>query len=119
MEGRPYKTIQSATRELREAERLMYNNVSPTGNCIMMTLTYRGKMPNHAKMSQDMNNYHNDIRKVESSYEYLDIIEIGNQHTYHCHEIIILDHTLSPSEGNTFRQLWHEKGYTWIQTINE
>ena len=81
MEGRPYKTIQSATRELREAGRLMYNNVSPTGNCIMMTLTYRGKMPNHAKMSQDMNNYHNDIRKVESSYEYLDIIEIGNQHT--------------------------------------
>ena len=97
----------------------MYANVRPTGNCIMMTLTYHGDMSNYSKMSQDINNYHNSIRKVESSYEYLDIIEIGNHYTYHCHEIMILDHRPSLSECNMFQQLWHGKGNTRITAINK
>lgn len=97
----------------------MYTNVSTAGNCIIITLPYRDKMTNCDKMSKDMNNYHYEIHKVEPSYKYLDIIEIGNHHTYHCHEIMILDHPPSLSECNTFQRLWHGKGDARIETIHE
>lgn len=114
-----YKTRYHAVHELRDAYYLMLNNVRADNKSFEMTLRYNDDITDYKKLSRDMNNYHNAVRKLHPSYQYIDIIERGNRMTFHCHEYMLFDETITSEQQETLRSLWHEKGQTHLDTITD
>lgn len=115
-----YKSIQNANRELGNAKRLFYTNFEKCKSCFIVTLRYKVEMKDYKKINCDLNNFHFKIRKSQPSYKYIDFPELGNHHTYHCHEVVFFDTELPSYQVNElFEPAWYPKGPVTVDSIGE
>lgn len=115
-----YKSIQNVKRALGDAKRLFYTNFERCKSYFIVTLRYKVEMKDYKKINRDLNNLHFKIRKSQPSYKYIDFPELGNHHTYHCHEVGFFDAELPFYQiKKLFKSAWGSKGQVAVNSIGE
>ncbi len=107
--SKEYKSLSATVQSLATARRLIYYNYYSSVFCCCNTIKYFSAMSDVRKLTNDLTNYHHRVKRLFEDYRFIDVIELGNNHAFHIHELLFFN---QPEDFNldSFQQIWGNKG---------